>query len=208
MSLVALKVWFFAFVACLGFQIGVEAPMPSHQLAGALSQDQDNELAKLPKYDTMADAAIAAAKALVKCSTDYECAATIAETPDEKYVVGPVVTMFSGDQSQFNFGAPEPLIAVSHIHSHPCNPSSHANSYFSPPDMINYAVHRIPGFMLDMCTGDVHEFPLGARMDIEHPCTTPTCQRVWLSHGIIVGRVMMPLIKHREPDVGIPGVSQ
>jgi hypothetical protein len=43
-------------------------------------------------------------------------------------------------------------------HSHPCASRSYYSQYFSPNDLISVFFYNVPSFILDECTGDVHEF--------------------------------------------------
>jgi hypothetical protein len=43
-------------------------------------------------------------------------------------------------------------------HTHPCNPGVYFSQYFSPADLISAFFWHVPTFMLDECTGKVHEF--------------------------------------------------
>lgn len=43
-------------------------------------------------------------------------------------------------------------------HNHPCYSLTYFTSYFSIPDIISAKFYGVPAFMLDNCTGEVHEF--------------------------------------------------
>ena len=43
-------------------------------------------------------------------------------------------------------------------HNHPCYSTTHYTDYFSRADLIQAKFYDVPAFMLDNCTGDVHEF--------------------------------------------------
>jgi hypothetical protein len=43
-------------------------------------------------------------------------------------------------------------------HTHPCKPDAYFSQYFSPSDLISAFFWHVPTFMLDECTGQVHEF--------------------------------------------------
>lgn len=48
------------------------------------------------------------------------------------------------------------LVAI--YHNHPCYSTTLWTQYFSPADLIAAKFWSVPTFMLDVCTGDVHEF--------------------------------------------------
>jgi len=43
-------------------------------------------------------------------------------------------------------------------HTHPCKPDAYFSQYFSPQDLISAFFWHVPTFILDECTGKVHEF--------------------------------------------------
>jgi hypothetical protein len=43
-------------------------------------------------------------------------------------------------------------------HTHPCKPGTYFSQYFSPADLISAFFWHVPTFILDECTGKVHEF--------------------------------------------------
>jgi len=49
-------------------------------------------------------------------------------------------------------------ILVGLYHTHPCNPDEYFPQYFSPQDLVSAFFWHVPTFILDECTGDVHEF--------------------------------------------------
>ena len=48
------------------------------------------------------------------------------------------------------------LVAI--YHNHPCHSTTHFTGWFSTSDLISAKFHDVPTFMLDNCTGLVHEF--------------------------------------------------
>ena len=48
------------------------------------------------------------------------------------------------------------LVAL--YHTHPCKPREYFPQYYSPQDLISAFFYHVPTFILDECTGDVHEF--------------------------------------------------
>jgi hypothetical protein len=49
-------------------------------------------------------------------------------------------------------------ILVGLYHTHPCNSEEYFPQYFSPQDLVSAFFWHVPTFMLDECTGKVHEF--------------------------------------------------
>ena len=43
-------------------------------------------------------------------------------------------------------------------HTHPCKSKEYFSQYYSPQDLISVYFYSVPSFILDECTGDVHEF--------------------------------------------------
>lgn len=43
-------------------------------------------------------------------------------------------------------------------HTHPCKPDEYFSQYFSPQDLVSAFFYHVPSFILDECTGEVHEF--------------------------------------------------
>jgi len=48
------------------------------------------------------------------------------------------------------------LVAL--YHTHPCKSETYFPQYFSPQDLVSAFFYRVPTFILDECTGKVHEF--------------------------------------------------
>jgi hypothetical protein len=48
------------------------------------------------------------------------------------------------------------LVAL--YHTHPCKPEEYFPQYFSPQDLVSAFFWHVPAFILDECTGKVHEF--------------------------------------------------
>jgi hypothetical protein len=49
-------------------------------------------------------------------------------------------------------------VLVGLYHTHPCVPDVYFSQYFSPQDLIAPRAFHVPAFILDECTGLVHEF--------------------------------------------------
>jgi hypothetical protein len=43
-------------------------------------------------------------------------------------------------------------------HTHPCKSKEYFSQYYSPQDLVSVYYYRVPSFILDECTGKVHEF--------------------------------------------------
>lgn len=145
------------------------------------------------RFDTLHEAAVAGAQRLVECSVYYECGGHIYKH-EGKFVMGPVHSNYASNTVTIPDDGPTGWETAADIHSHPCAPKN-VTQVFSPEDMIGAIVYRIPvAYMLDMCTGDVHEFiPNVTKIDEEQ-----IDGEVWLSQGKIIGHIppaKMPLAK-------------
>jgi hypothetical protein len=49
-------------------------------------------------------------------------------------------------------------VLVGLYHTHPCKPDEYFSQYFSPQDLVSAFYYHVPSFILDECTGEVHEF--------------------------------------------------
>lgn len=49
-------------------------------------------------------------------------------------------------------------VLVGLYHTHPCKSEEYFSQYFSPQDLVSAFFYRVPSFILDECTGKVHEF--------------------------------------------------
>lgn len=94
------------------------------------------------------------------------------------------------------------LVAL--YHTHPCNPREYFPQYFSPQDLISAFFYHVPTFILDECTGDVHEFDpaIDQARDtgvvVEIKTKSGRSRRVRLPAGRIVGN-----IGDRGPDLSL-----
>jgi len=43
-------------------------------------------------------------------------------------------------------------------HTHPCKSKEYFSEYYSPQDLVSVFFYHVPSFILDECTGAVHEF--------------------------------------------------
>lgn len=92
------------------------------------------------------------------------------------------------------------LVAL--YHTHPCKPREYFPQYFSPQDLISAFFWHVPTFILDECTGEVHEFdPALDRASetgvvVEIRTKSGRSRRVRLPAGRVVGN-----IGDRGPDL-------
>lgn len=49
-------------------------------------------------------------------------------------------------------------VLVGLYHTHPCKSKEYFSEFYSPQDLISVYFYHVPSFILDECTGDVHEF--------------------------------------------------
>jgi hypothetical protein len=129
-------------------------------------------------------AATYAALRLEQCSIHYECSSVIYIDPRGIFVVGPSRTDYQSDHVQIVASdGPSDWAIAANVHSHPCLPDYYT-SVFSPQDMMGALLERTTSYMVDLCTGDVHEFIAGlTRTDTEK------VGDVWMTGGLIVGHV-------------------
>lgn len=146
--------------------------------------DVPHSTSEYKHFATLHDAVMYAADRLERCSHFYECYGVIARDPLGKFVVSGVHTDYASDHVGGNHEVPTGWTFAADIHSHPCI-LHHATGLFSPQDMMGSVLTRAPhSYMVDMCTGDVHEFTPGeTKMD------EVAVDNIWLSPGKIVGHV-------------------
>lgn len=154
----------------------------------------------LPAYPTLEEAGVYAAKRLYQCSHVYECGGVIAKRPDGKFEVGPVSSSYDGDHVGIDHSVPPGYKMVADYHSHPCLPDSHAVEFFSPQDIAGDTALRIVGFMLDECTGAVHEFTPGR--DAPNDVQVDEMELIFLTRGRVVGHIVVDG-KNQEPKTGL-----
>ena len=147
-----------------------------------------DNMAALPRYDSLHEAAVAAAVKLYACSHYYECSTAIAKDQHGKFVVRPYLSSNdAGDNTEMSHGVPEGFELAADIHSHPCLPDTHEVSFFSPADVIEYIASRTTGYMLDECTGEVHEFIPG--VTVPNETEMPGNPGTYSTHGLIIGKI-------------------
>lgn len=138
---------------------------------------------KLRQFDTLHEAAIYDAARLEECSHVYECAGLIARAANGKFVAGPVWSSNFSDHVVMHNKVPYGWTLIATVHSHPCL-QDHWTGLFSPEDMLGSLVSRTVGFMVDLCTGDVHEFLPGiTRVD------QTLVGDIYITAGNIIGHV-------------------
>ena len=160
----------------------------------------NDKLNSLPGYDTLEEAGVQASQRAANCSHYYECGGIIALRPsDHKYVVGPVQSSRSGDSVHFERNAPLGWKVVANYHSHPCLPDTHYVDFFSPEDLMGDTMNKEPGFMVNLCTGDVHEFDPSRDSPND---TLVGDEGIYSTHGRTVGNIgKSPSV---EPSLGTP----
>ena len=172
-----------------GFAVVATVPTPHkpRQVAIEIGPPVDN-LASLPRYDSLHEAAVAAAAKLYACSHYYECSTVIAKDHTGKFIVRPFMTSDEqGDHVEMSHSVPAGFELAADIHSHPCLPDDHAPSYFSPQDVMANTATKTIGYMLDECTGKVHEFIPGVTKPNEELIAGR--DGLYSTHGNIVGQI-------------------
>lgn len=156
------------------------------ELLALLEGTKPVSTAAWPRFDTRRAAALYAAARLEKCSHYYECSGVIVVDPKGKFTVGPVRTDYGSDHVRItNEGVPSDWDIAADFHSHPCVPH-HLTSVFSSEDIMGAIMTRTTSYMVDLCTGNVHEFVPGT----SKPDTTKIDgQDRWLTGGSIIGQV-------------------
>ena len=177
-----------ASVMVLAFSVGLKADTPipiPPDVAALIEHAKPPATVELRRFESLHDAAISAAGRLEECSLYYECSGSIALDSKGKFVVGPVRTDYASDHVAItSFGMPPDWTLAGGIHSHPCLPD-HAPEFFSPEDMIGAITTRSVMFMVDLCTGEVHEFIPGETKPDEEEAD----DGMWLTRGRIIGHV-------------------
>lgn len=156
------------------------------------------KLDKLPMYDTLEEAGVAGALRAYQCSHYYECGAPIAQRPDGKFVVGPMLSSRAGDHTEMSHAVPKGWKLVADIHDHPCLADTHYTDFFSSQDLTGGYESKIVVFMGDQCTGKVHEFDYTK----DSPNDTKVEEDTYLTHGRIIGSFPVDG-KSAEPKVGL-----
>lgn len=179
-------------LGALGASGNVQQPI--HLVISAGSPDE------LPAYDTLEEAGVHGIQRAIECSIYYECAGSIAQRPDGKFVVGPTGSDDHGDSVDVDHSVPPGWKLVADYHTHPCLNRTHLPDFFSAQDMAGSTMLKITGFMGDLCTGDVHEFTPGR--DAPNDTEVRPDSGVYLSRGRIVGHVAVPNTVI-EPNTGL-----
>lgn len=144
-----------------------------------------------PLFDTIEQAATAGLKAIAIKPTApfYEWGGKIVQTPGGKFAALPANTSFEGSAVSIRGGFPGMnTVTVGDYHTHPCLPGYYVE-YFSSEDMVGSIFYHRVLFMGDFCTGNVHEFKVGDKPDVEHP--NPDVS-FYLSKGRIIGKFTTP----------------
>jgi hypothetical protein len=156
----------------------------------------EEENPKLHTFDTLREAVLYDATRLEDCSHVYECAGLIARAANGQFVTGPVWSSNFSDHVEMRNRVPYGWTLAATIHSHPCVPD-HWTAFFSPQDMMNALVTRTISYMVDLCSGDVHEFiPDVTKVD------ETLVEDIYLTGGNIVGHVNA-YPKDATPNTGL-----
>lgn len=126
--------------------------------SSALPAAVQEQLLALPSYETVNEAAVVLAARLYQCSHVYECSGVVALRPDGRYSNSGVHSDEQGDRVSVTKLVPPGWKIVADVHSHPCLPDSHFPATFSPEDVAAATMHRLPGYMVNFCTGVVRVF--------------------------------------------------
>lgn len=177
-----------AFTASLGF---IAKAAMSEPIDPPLTLETESLISRVPRstgewhrFATLHEAALYDANRLEECSHYYECSGSIVIDPQGRFVTGPVRTDYIADGVRITHSnVPSDWKVAADIHSHPCVPH-HAPAFFSEADMIGSLTTRTTMYMVDLCSGDVHEFiPGKSRVD------ESLVAEVWLSAGNLIGHV-------------------
>lgn len=133
------------------------------------------------EFGSIEEAAVYALKNAYDISHYYEVGGVLTRLPNGKFAIGLPSTNWSGVAVSIDYD-PEDYVGVivGDYHQHPCNPHNFIPQSFSPQDLLEYRIHHVEGFMLDMCTGKVHAFLPGK--DVRTPDDG-------ITEGRIVGRI-------------------
>ena len=174
-------------MGCRKQTIAPDAPPPSAEILALIAQfTAAHSTSEWKRFEHLRQAAMYAADRLEKCSHYYECSGYIVLDPSKKFVVSPVRTDYNSDSVRVDDeDAPSDWKVVADFHSHPCVPH-HYTELFSGEDMMGAILGRKIAYMVDLCSGNVHEFLPG----IDKPDMVPVHDGTeWLSAGTIIGHV-------------------
>ena len=167
--------------------IGVPGDIPPdvQALIAALQGPTPESTESWLTFSDLHQAAVVNAQRLEECSRYYECSGSIIVKPNGKFALGPLHTDFQSDHVSIDHSAvPTGWEIAADEHSHPCLPG-YATALFSPQDMIGALISNTTGFMVDLCTGDVHEF-LPGKTKVNETQVEPG---IGLSGGKVIGNV-------------------
>jgi hypothetical protein len=126
----------------------------------------------MKEFDSIEEAAVFAMARIYEWSHYYEAGGVIGKLADGKFAVSRPYTNWSGKQVDLeNAYDPDNYPAGTQIvgdyHQHPCNSNRFVPGVFSPNDLKEYRIFRVEGFVLDMCTGNVHAFKPGVDKELD-----------------------------------------
>lgn len=163
----------------LALCLGLALAAPAH---ADLTPQQ--KLDMLPRFASLHEAAVYGAARLERCSHYYECGAEIATDSAGKFVMSGVTTNYKSDSVRIPEAVPLGFKLVADIHSHPCLPNAYPQ-VFSPDDIISSITTRTTAYLVDLCTGKVHEFVPG----VTKPDEVLIDDDTWLTEGVVIGQV-------------------
>ena len=137
----------------------------------------------VPGFPTIEAAAIAGLKSIAAHpnSVWYEWGGLIVKTHNG-FMPLPPNTQFEGSHVHIEDYSLPPGAVVGSYHNHPCK-TEFFSSYFSPSDLMEPIFFHKTVFMGDFCSGLVHEFKPGDKIDVEQ--VEPDSP--WLTKGRIIG---------------------
>jgi hypothetical protein len=150
--------------------------------------------ADTPEFATLTEAAMAGLALSAQTSPYYEYGGQILLLPNGKYAYATPETTYEGDHMAVSQDPDDYQRGkiVAHYHTHPCLPYSHIIDKFSDGDLRSYRIVNRPGYMLDMCTGDVHFWAPGDSVDTRGTFSETTIEVHKTSVGKIVGHIPVP----------------
>lgn len=121
-----------------------------------------------PGFPTLEEAAIDGFKQVAAnpSSRHYEWGGMLIHMADGKYLALPANTNYEGSHVHISDYNLPPGAVIAFYHTHPCLAEFYAE-WFSPADLTDAIFFHRPVFMGDFCTGNVHEFKVGDKPDVE-----------------------------------------
>lgn len=151
------------------------------------------QAAKPPtEFDSMNEAAVYGLQIAYSWTPAYERGGVVTKLADGKFAVSIPRTEYAGDHVDID---EDPDLyqgtIVATYHTHPCLPTSHVPSMFSPDDLKMARAAGHVSFIADLCTGFVHRWQPGDSYD-QFPSDNPTFKALFspqVANGKLVGRI-------------------